>query len=48
LLDLQGPIPSFIVVTDDRQHDGKVAKQADLSLSRDSILVFDKAYTDNK
>jgi hypothetical protein len=46
LLDLQGTIPSFIVVTDGRQHDVKVAKQADLPLSPDSILVFDKAYID--
>jgi len=46
LLDLQGTIPSFIVVTDGRQHDVKVAKQADLPLSPDSILVVDKAYID--
>jgi hypothetical protein len=46
LLDLQGTIPSFIVVTDGRQHDLKVAKQVDLPLSPDSILVVDKAYID--
>ncbi len=46
LLDLQGTIPSFIVVTDGRQHDVKVAKQSDLPLSPDSILVMDKAYID--
>ena len=45
-LDLHGTIPSFIVVTDGRQHDVKVAKQADLPLSPDSILVFDQAYID--
>jgi hypothetical protein len=46
LLDLQGTIPSFIVVTDGRQHDVKVAKHYDLPLSPDSILVMDKAYID--
>jgi hypothetical protein len=46
LLDLQGTIPSFIVVTDGRQHDLKVAKQVDLPLSPDSILVVDKGYID--
>jgi hypothetical protein len=46
LLDLQGTIPSFMVVTDGRQHDLKVAKQVDLPLSPDSILVVDKAYID--
>ena len=46
LLDLRGTIPSFIVVTDGRQHDVKVAKQSKLPLSPDSILVMDKAYID--
>lgn len=46
LLDLRGTIPSFIVVTDGRQHDLKVAKQSKLPLSPDSILVMDKAYID--
>jgi len=46
LLDLQGTIPSFMVVTDGRQHDLKVAKQVDLPLSPDSILVVDKGYID--
>lgn len=46
LLDLQGTIPSFIVVTDGRQHDVKVARQSDLPFSPDSILVMDKAYID--
>ena len=48
LLDLQGTIPSFIVVTDGRQHDVKVARESDLPLSPDSILVMDKAYIDYK
>jgi len=46
LLDAQGTIPSFIVVTDGKQHDVRVAKRIDWSLSPDSILVMDKAYID--
>ena len=44
LLDLRGTIPSFLVVTDAKQHDVKVAKNIFLPLSLDSILVVDKAY----
>ena len=46
LLDLRGTIPSFLVVTDAKQHDVKVAKNIFLPLSLDSILVVDKAYID--
>jgi len=46
LLDAQGTIPSFVVVTDGKHHDVKVAKKADLPLCPDSILVMDKAYID--
>ncbi len=48
LLDHRGHIPSFIVITDAKQHEGKVAKSLELPLSSDSILVFDKAYIDFK
>ena len=46
LLDLRGTIPSFLVVTDAKQHDVKVARNIFLPLSLDSILVVDKAYID--
>ncbi len=48
LLDARGTIPSFIVITDGKQHDVKVAKNANLPLSQDSILVMDRAYIDFK
>ena len=46
LLDYRGTIPSFLVVTDAKQHDVKVAKESSLPLSSDSILAVDKAYID--
>lgn len=46
MLDLNGDLPSFIVVTKGKQHDVSVVQNADLSLSPDSILVFDMAYID--
>jgi len=46
LLDHRGTIPSFMVVTDAKQHEVKVAKNIFLPLSLDSILVVDKAYID--
>jgi len=46
LLDYQGTIPSFVVITDGRQHELKVARQLDRPLSPDSILVVDKGYMD--
>lgn len=46
LLDLKGSIPSFITVTDGKQHDVKIAKESALPLLQDSIIVCDKAYID--
>jgi len=46
LLDYRGTIPSFLVITDAKQHEVKVARNIDLPVSSDSILVMDKAYTD--
>jgi len=46
LLDHRGTIPSFLVITDARQHDLKVAKNLFLPVSLDSIIVMDKAYGD--
>jgi len=46
LLDHQGTIPSFMVVTDAKQHEVKVAKNLFLPVSLDSIITVDKAYVD--
>jgi hypothetical protein len=46
LLDHQGSIPSFVVVHEARRNDVKVARETDLPLSRDSIVVMDRAYFD--
>ena len=46
MLDYKGTIPSFIVVTPGKDSDVKVAKQSELPLSPDSILVADRAYID--
>lgn len=46
LLEVRGNLPSFLVITDGKQHDIKVAKNANLPLSQDSILVMDRAYID--
>lgn len=46
LLDYRGTLPSFLVITDARQHDIKVAKKVTWPLSSDSILVVDRAYLD--
>jgi hypothetical protein len=48
LLNLKSQIPEFIVITDGKQADVKVAKNTDWPLSRDSILVFDRGYIDSK
>ena len=44
LLDHRGTIPSFMVVTDAKQHDVKVARNLFLPVSLDSIIAIDKAY----
>lgn len=46
LLDLQGSIPAFIVVTTGKVHDVKVLD--DVPLEADSIVTMDKAYIDFK
>jgi hypothetical protein len=46
LLDLNGTIPSFVVVTDAKQHERTVAKAYAFPLFPDSIVVMDKAYID--
>ncbi len=46
LLDYKGAIPSFMVVTPGKDSDIKVAKQSNLPLCPDSILVADRAYVD--
>ena len=49
LLDHQGYLPSFIVVTEGKTHDINVVKDDSYgfqSLSPDSILLIDRAYTD--
>lgn len=46
LLDHQGTIPSFMVVTDAKQHEVKVAQNLFLPVSLDSIITIDKAYVD--
>jgi IS4 transposase len=46
LLDYKGTIPSFMVVTPGKDSDIKIAKQSNLPLCPDSILVADRAYVD--
>jgi hypothetical protein len=46
LYDHGGSLPSFLVVTDAKQHEIKVAKEQDIPLVPDSILSIDKAYID--
>ena len=48
LYDHSGSIPSFLVVTDAKQHEVKVAKKQNLPLVPDSILSIDRAYIDYK
>jgi len=44
-LDHAGNIPSFVIVTDGKQHDISVARDS-LAIVPDSIYCFDKGYTD--
>jgi hypothetical protein len=46
LLDHRGDLPGFIVMTEGKPHDVKIAKALDLPLSPDSILIVDRAYVD--
>jgi len=46
LLDHNGDLPSFVVMTEGKPHDVKVAKELAFPLSPDSILVMDRGYVD--
>ena len=46
LLDLQKGLPVFTVMTQGKIHDVKVARNLDLPISSDSILVMDRGYID--
>jgi len=46
LLDYRGEIPNFLLLTEGRRHECRVAKEAQLPLSSDSIICFDKGYLD--
>ena len=48
LYDHSGCIPTFMVITEGRRHDVKVAKELDLPLMADSIVSVDRAYIDYK
>ena len=48
LYNHSGSIPSFLMVTDAKQHEVKVAKGYDLALIPDSIISVDRAYIDYK
>jgi hypothetical protein len=48
LYDHSGCIPSFLVVTDAKQHEVKVARQQNLSVVSESIISVDRAYIDYK
>ena len=48
LYDHSGCIPTFMAISDGKQHDVKVAKDLDLPLMADSIVSVDRAYIDYK
>ena len=48
LYDHSGSLPSFLVITDGKQHDVKAAKEQTLPVSADSIIAVDRAYIDYK
>jgi len=48
LYNHSGSIPSFLVVTDAKKHEVKVAKETTLPLVPDSILSVDRGYIDYK
>jgi len=43
-LDHDGYLPTFLVITDGKQHEGRIARQQ--TFRPGTILVFDKGYTD--
>lgn len=48
LYDHSGCIPTFMVITEGKRHDVKVAKELNLPLIADSIVSVDRAYIDYK
>jgi hypothetical protein len=48
LYDHSGALPSFLVITDGKKHDVRVAKENSPPLLPDSIISMDKAYIDFK
>ncbi len=48
LLNHKGPLPDFLVITDGKQHDIKVARTSELPLLPDSIISMDRGYIDFK
>jgi len=44
--DHSGGIPDFLVISDGKQHDVKVAKTSDIPIIADSITSIDRAYID--
>ena len=48
MLDLKTDLPVFMVMTDGKKHDITVARSSEFPLSSDSIIVFDRGYTDFK
>ena len=48
LMDHRGEIPSFIVISEGRDSDIKIAREVDLPLSPDSIIAIDRGYVDFK
>ena len=46
LFDVKTQIPELVIYSDANQHDMRIAKNIDLLLSSDSILVMDRAYID--
>lgn len=46
LMDHRGEIPSFIVISEGKNSDIKIARETNLPLSPDSIIAIDRGYTD--
>lgn len=46
LMDHRGEIPSFIVISEGKHSDIKIAREVDLPLSPDSIIAIDRGYID--
>jgi len=46
LMDIKGAIPTFMVMTDGKQHEATVAQNVPFPLLPDSIITFDRGYMD--